>query len=273
MDESSDEILEFEYTQQLSDLSIRLLSFNESKDDELNWSLEVFSFPGAPPYHALSYTWGSPYDFPNLELRPGEEEGWMARRLIDQHKDVTKEIVLNGRTMEVGLSIFEALERLSTGLEDGPMQHKYLWADAICINQKDNEEKMKQVLLMGDIYKQASSVIAWLGNPLDETRLALEVISEIGKIDIGQLEEMKRLSHDDPSSYTKLGIRHITEREWRAFCGFSRRNWFSRIWIVQESFFARELVLVIGRAATIFKMGLAYVSFLLWQSSWADAIL
>jgi hypothetical protein len=37
--------------------------------------------------------------------------------------------------------------------------------DAICINQKDNDEKNNQLPIMADIYRQASRVIVWLGAP------------------------------------------------------------------------------------------------------------
>jgi len=39
-----------------------------------------------------------------------------------------------------------------------------LWVDAICINQDDIPERNDQVLLMGDIYRNATSVISWLGS-------------------------------------------------------------------------------------------------------------
>lgn len=41
------------------------------------------------------------------------------------------------------------------------------WADAICINQADNEEKSFQVNQMGDIYDKAAEVIVWLGHDTD----------------------------------------------------------------------------------------------------------
>jgi hypothetical protein len=38
-----------------------------------------------------------------------------------------------------------------------------LWADAICINQNDEVEKGLQVQRMGDIYRGAFYVLAWVG--------------------------------------------------------------------------------------------------------------
>jgi hypothetical protein len=38
-----------------------------------------------------------------------------------------------------------------------------LWIDAICINQKDVEERNLQVFRMKSIFRQADEVVAWLG--------------------------------------------------------------------------------------------------------------
>ncbi|OAK93582.1 heterokaryon incompatibility, partial [Phaeosphaeriaceae sp. SRC1lsM3a] len=38
-----------------------------------------------------------------------------------------------------------------------------LWADAICINQDDDQEKTLQVAMMAEIYHAASKVNIWLG--------------------------------------------------------------------------------------------------------------
>jgi hypothetical protein len=44
----------------------------------------------------------------------------------------------------------------------GDLLGPFRWFDALYINQKDNEEKSKQVQLMGAIYSKASQVIIWL---------------------------------------------------------------------------------------------------------------
>lgn len=45
-----------------------------------------------------------------------------------------------------------------------PRLYHFIWIDAVCINQADPIEKAAQISLMGDIYSNASLVIAWLGN-------------------------------------------------------------------------------------------------------------
>ncbi|KAK6428583.1 hypothetical protein LTR95_015273 [Oleoguttula sp. CCFEE 5521] len=52
----------------------------------------------------------------------------------------------------------DALRRFR--LQDKP---RTLWVDAICINQKDNVEKTRQVQIMGHIYRYADRVIVYSG--------------------------------------------------------------------------------------------------------------
>lgn len=86
-------------------------------------------------YTALSYTWG--------EAVP-----------IDQQKIV----VINGHRLHVRYNLYKFLrshQNKSTG--------KYLWADAICIDQSEVKEKNHQVGLMREIYSGAAQVTVWLG--------------------------------------------------------------------------------------------------------------
>jgi hypothetical protein len=61
--------------------------------------------------------------------------------------------------------------RISSNLEGflrhvrRPFDSIELWADAICINQQDLEEKAQQVKMMGEIFRRSSSTYIWLGVP------------------------------------------------------------------------------------------------------------
>ena len=52
---------------------------------------------------------------------------------------------------------------------------RYLWIDAICINQKNGQERIQQVRLMRRIYEQAGSIFVWLGRPENEGRHNLAI--------------------------------------------------------------------------------------------------
>jgi Heterokaryon incompatibility protein (HET) len=59
--------------------------------------------------------------------------------------------------------------RVTENLYDAIMElrptsgERTIWIDSICIDQTNDQEKSWQVELMGDIYKQATQVYAWLG--------------------------------------------------------------------------------------------------------------
>jgi hypothetical protein len=54
-----------------------------------------------------------------------------------------------------------------------------LWVDAICINQKSLEERNKQVVLMGDIYKCAQRVLIWLGEASEASEQVLHQLRRV----------------------------------------------------------------------------------------------
>jgi hypothetical protein len=84
-------------------------------------------------YEALSYTWG------------GEQSA--------------ASISCNGNLFRVTENLFEALKTL----RHPHSEDRYLWIDAVCINQKDPSEKAVQVRNMLTIYQKATRVMAWLG--------------------------------------------------------------------------------------------------------------
>jgi hypothetical protein len=56
------------------------------------------------------------------------------------------------------------------------------WIDAICINQDDLDEKSRQVLLIGDIYKNAATVLMWIGDQNIHSRDAIPVIRRFAEL-------------------------------------------------------------------------------------------
>lgn len=56
---------------------------------------------------------------------------------------------------------------------------RVLWIDAMCINQKDIDERNRQVWLMGQVYSKAKAVIIWLGPQSEDSDLAMEFIPRL----------------------------------------------------------------------------------------------
>jgi hypothetical protein len=74
------------------------------------------------------------------------------------HPSVSHIILLNDTMFAVWRNLFEFLETARQRF------HRPLWIDAISINQFDIHEKNEQVMQMGEVYHNASVVIAWLGH-------------------------------------------------------------------------------------------------------------
>jgi len=69
-------------------------------------------------------------------------------------------ICVHDGVFEVTMNLYSALLRLRQTKTE-----RTLWIDAIAINQADLNEKRHQIALMRNIYKGASTVIMWLGEP------------------------------------------------------------------------------------------------------------
>ena len=127
--------------------SIRLLEIVQENSPEIHCSLRVAILHNSPSYDALSYTWEDPRAPLFQSVAPGQY-----RRKC--------RIICDGFTINVTANLYHALQRVrqmqrNTSTQGLPILQKYIWIDAICINQQDLAERSSQVALMDDIYKGA----------------------------------------------------------------------------------------------------------------------
>jgi Heterokaryon incompatibility protein (HET) len=152
-------------------------------------------------YEALSYTWGPPAD--------------------------SKSILLNDGLLPVTDNLYCALLHLRL-----PSSPRYLWIDAICINQKDNVEKSVQIQRMTSIYQLASQVLIWLGPSQHDSDLAMDVIN--GR-DIFNIPGEDR----EPRAFNLGNVIAVvegspTEKESIAVFRLLNQPWWTRVWCLQE---------------------------------------
>jgi hypothetical protein len=85
------------------------------------------------PYECISYAWGEP--------------------------------VFSGEIHIIGCGMLQITPSLQSALQHLRYQtgQRWLWADAICIDQKDLKERSAQVAIMFEIFRLASRVLVWLG--------------------------------------------------------------------------------------------------------------
>jgi hypothetical protein len=202
---------------------IRLLSF-ESRD---RLSLETFDIDDAPPYTALSYTWGEP---------SSEHSVW-----------------LNGHEIMIRLHLRMALTDIYALLQDqnridyifrwdssyqdtayyppsdidiakSTEALRYFWVDALCINQTDIQERNHQVSLMRQIYFQARTVCIWLEHYCEEDLEQIRTVTS--------RHRWKETAFD-----VTLGDKVMESPYWK------------RVWTLQEHMLARDTVVLSGSTA------------------------
>jgi hypothetical protein len=201
---------------------IRLLTIHSSPNNNstIECSLSTVSLNDNLPYCSLSYVWGK--------------------------ENVEETIVVNGTRTPVMRSLAQALKSLRMHQKlnsDGCFGRlpKLLWADAICINQKDVVERGSQVNMMRDIYQTARTVFAWLGPEEKNSAKAIAAIRLIAK-------EVPGLpSEDSIRDWLKQYPSHFGGDDvWRAITELWSRHFWSRTWIIQEMVLAKKISVLCG---------------------------
>jgi len=155
-------------------------------------------------YEALSYSWG--------------------------HSALVCSIICNEQPFGLALELATALQYLRLSAKD-----RYIWCDAICINQEDLVEKSQQVKNMLRIFEKAEIVVAWLGRPCPASgRLfhALQLVSD---------KNHQILAHE----HDQISLKVVEDISF-ALKTHLTSPWFVRTWIRQEVFAAKKLVIQFG---------------------------
>ena len=202
--------------------SIRLVCNGPRDEHGVISSLEMhtFNLDAAPPFHALSYVWGS------------------TERVVP--------LTCNGQKLMVTNSLALALERSVIW-----SRNTYLWADGMCINQDDIAERNHQVKLMGEIYARASKVLAHLPHWTPEDGQssewsAISLMTLLNRVWEGEEDYSARSEADWEKVLAK---NHNNMDMWATSLDFWMNEWFTRCWILQEGVLS-DIVIVFFGAAT-----------------------
>ena len=177
---------------------IRLLALHPGTfHDNIKVSLYTASLfsVNLDPYKALSYVWGD--------------------------QNITETITCNDFPIEITTNLALALRYIRS--ESHPCT---IWADAICINQADLDERNSQVPLMEHIYPKADEVIIWIGEADESTENVMEWFREFDK-------------HWEDETH-RAELVYITQEagfdlRLERVRAFVTRPWFHRAWTFQEA--------------------------------------
>ncbi|GKT61522.1 heterokaryon incompatibility protein [Colletotrichum tofieldiae] len=132
---------------------------------------------------------------------------------------------MNGQVVLVGQSLEAALRALSS--DPDYIEGLRIWADAICINQKDLEERNLQVKRMRMIYGKALIVSIWLG-----------AVPDTAIPDMAQLHELIVKSTDKEAASDLLEVAQADpekkETIRRAIDVVVKKTYWTRVWVIQE---------------------------------------
>ncbi|KAH7154310.1 heterokaryon incompatibility protein-domain-containing protein [Fusarium sp. MPI-SDFR-AT-0072] len=229
-----------------------------------------------------------PFAYYSPELGPNGEKMVMVDRAkllyYDMHRYIPHEEVLwQKRThheLEVDgsrvpieenlLSFFQSVLTLKAAIAPNPGEPESstyrsinlpIWADALCINQADLDERAAQVNLMGRLYKSASIVLAWVGKYDRLSELAIQAMGKILDFDATRLHTQDS-SYQEQEEVTMSSVTGMTVVHWFALFSLFQRLWFRRAWIVQEAVFARDILMVCGATLQSMDFILAVAAFL-----------
>lgn len=137
---------------------IRLLRLLPSADDAVRCELiQPIRLDDTSEYTAISYCAGDP-----------------------KH---TKLIYVDGFAMNAFASLADVLQQIRRSSE-APEDTITVWADQICINQNNIDERASQVGKMRDIYKGASRTTVWLGLDYEDGLQVLQAIHHDVSLDL-----------------------------------------------------------------------------------------
>lgn len=124
-----------------------------------------------------------------------------------------------GRNLESALRVLRDKQPIRIGCK--------VWIDALSINQKDVGERGQEVKRIHRIYRDAWTVIVWLGSEADKSDEAIRLIRVLSQAcEVGKDRELGNSlrEHQD-----LMGT-----GSWRALSQLLHRSYWDRLWILQE---------------------------------------
>lgn len=269
---------------------LRIIRLNEDQADDqdqthqphVHAQLTVWPLATAPPYHAISYTWGNPNETTHVVIN---DKCMVVRRNCEYVLKQAKWYE-DGRRKQKGRRWMGLNGKVAKGKEEWGW---YYWCDAICIDQGNNAEKGFQVALMGGIYKGAERVLACVGEGAEGSEMVFSELSRwwdmlllkaVAALESGRAVEASK-KHEDGLArigfniaparrgFIKSLLLSVCSSVWKsrrrcrrrqcsptsrpeqevaqALLSLTQRDYFRRVWTYQELFLGLDILLCCGK--------------------------
>jgi hypothetical protein len=222
---------------------VRMISlYPGSPGSIIKCALKKRSLVNPPRYTALSYCWGD--------------------------ERIQRDIIVNNIRTPVTVNLEEALQQLRR------MNVTRVWVDALCIHQKDKQEKSNQIRNMKHIYSKADTTYAWVGGQeADDAATAIQFLRRISTDTTVTLEDIPHTHGRNHASKLQHGASAIQSLSMDAAYGFDRqpapdddnqcqrcmlmscfrglsdlcdREYWKRRWVIQEVTAAAQVQVICG---------------------------
>lgn len=149
--------------------------------------------------------------------------------------------------MKVWENLYRALPCLPRQLQQEGSSPRGIWIDAVCINQLNEAEKLKQIDRMSAIYRRARQVIVWFGpgrgkDDNDAAIALLPLLNQIGTTSINYFMN----SHQPRPDFSGMEVPDASSPVWQVLGDIIFSKWYTRLWTVQELVLAQSTVALIG---------------------------
>lgn len=175
-------------------------------------------------YKAISYCWGKD---------PLDQQFWVSQRDY--------------------IPMTPSLHSILQVLRSEGEQHLY-WIDALCIDQSNKAEQTHQIRLMRNIFATAQHVIAFIGEPSEDSDIAMQFLKRL-ELSLSGLNLMRGngLLHQvdenldmNIQTLVQIDLTRYPSVGWSALKNLLLRPWFQRSWCIQECVVAQDIILRCG---------------------------
>lgn len=165
------------------------------------------------------------YSFETVELSSNPSYIALSYAWGDPNPDRDRWIQVDNQRLLIRGNLYDFLQSLPHIYGDAVF---ILWIDQICINQADVLEQNHQVQFRSRIYSCASEVLIWLGSASFDSNSAMRTIAKSNEF------VNTFTSPDDP-----------------AVMALFQREYWRRLWIVQEIMLTRRIIVQCGTLSVI----------------------
>ncbi|QDS77739.1 hypothetical protein FKW77_004575 [Venturia effusa] len=229
---------------------IRLASVERRRDGSIQCNLHTYPINEAPPFIALSYTWGLPSPVRTIVL---DGEDFMVREnlhaallMLLQKKEHRYDFPswfpsvpmhdldsMSKESVNPSVSDLEPFSAPEWDMMDRTSEMTawgFFWIDAICIDQESIAERNHQVNMMRQIFARAAFVLVWLGPESADSKLAMDTLRSLY----------------EPQASTSPRQVWADQTRKKPILSLLGRDYWKRVWIIQEIIMSRDLLFLCG---------------------------